>query len=104
MKKKVIKAKLGMGIIGVAADAFKNSQTVRDIGGNLGLIPKLLSDKYNKEEEEKEKQLRASQQVAEPTGMMGGGSVMRGTGAAIKGTKFQEYFNGFKRSKKISNV
>jgi hypothetical protein len=45
MKKKVIKAKLGMGIIGVAADAFKNSQTVRDIGGNLGLIPKLLSDK-----------------------------------------------------------
>jgi hypothetical protein len=65
MKKKIIKAKLGMGIIGVAADAFKNSQTVRDIGGNLGLIPKLLSDKYNKEEEEKEKQLRASQQVAE---------------------------------------
>jgi hypothetical protein len=38
MKKKVIKAKLGMGIIGVAADAFKNSQTVRDIGGNLGLL------------------------------------------------------------------
>jgi hypothetical protein len=92
MKKKIIKAKLGMGIIGVAADAFKNSQTVRDIGGNLGLIPKLLSDKYNKEEEEKEKQLRASQQVAEPTGMMGGGSVMRGTGAAIKGTKFQGVF------------
>lgn len=94
MKKKIIKAKLGMGVIGVAADAFKNSQTVRDIGGNLGLIPKLLSDKYNKEEEEKEKQLRASQQVAEPTGMMDGGpvNVMRGTGAAIKGTKFQGVF------------
>jgi hypothetical protein len=94
MKKKIIKAKLGMGIIGVAADAFKNSQTVRDIGGNLGLIPKLLSDKYNKEEEEKEKQLRANQQVAEPAEMMDGGpvNVMRGTGAAIKGTKFQGVF------------
>jgi hypothetical protein len=105
MKKKIIKAKLGMGIIGVAADAFKNSQTVRDIGGNLGLIPKLLSDKYNKEEEEKEKQLRASQQVAEPTGMMDGGSVLCGEQVQqSRELNFKEYFNGFKRSKKISNV
>jgi hypothetical protein len=59
MKKKIIKAKLGMGLMGVAVDAFKNSQTVRDIGGNLGLVPRLLADKYDKEEEEKQKQLKA---------------------------------------------
>ena len=87
VKKKPIKAVLG---ILAANKLLKNSQGARDIAGNLGIVPRLLADKY--EDEEKKKQLRASQQVAEPTGMMGGGSVMRGTGAAIKGTKFQGVF------------
>jgi hypothetical protein len=87
VKKKPIKAVLG---ILAANKLLKNSQGARDIAGNLGIGPRLLADKY--EDEEKKKQSKVSQQVAEPTGMMGGGSVMRGTGAAIKGTKFQGVF------------
>jgi hypothetical protein len=47
-----------------------------------------------KKRKKKKKQLRASQQVGEPAEMMDGGpvNVMRGTGAAIKGTKFQGVF------------
>jgi hypothetical protein len=87
VKKKPIKAVLG---ILAANKLLKNSQGARDIAGNLGIGPRLLADKY--EDEEKKKQSKVNQQVAEPTGMMGGGSVMRGTGAAIKGTKFQGVF------------
>ena len=94
MKKKIIKAKLGMGLIGVAVDAFKNSQTVRDIGGNLGLVPRLLADKYDKEEEEKQNQLKSQgmKHGGEAQGPENNVNVMRGTGAAIKGTKFQGVF------------
>jgi hypothetical protein len=89
VKKKPIKAVLG---ILAANKLLKNSQGARDIAGNLGIAPRLLADKY--EDEEKKKQLRANQQVAEPAEMMNGGpaNVMRGTGAAIKGTKFQGVF------------
>jgi hypothetical protein len=87
VKKKPIKAVLG---ILAANKLLKNSQGARDIAGNLGIAPRLLADKYDDEE----KQLRANQQVGEPTEMMDGGpvNVMRGTGAAIKGTKFQGVF------------
>jgi hypothetical protein len=89
VKKKPIKAVLG---ILAANKLLKNSQGARDIAGNLGIGPRLLADKY--EDEEKKKQSKVNQQVGEPTEMMGGGSVnvMRGTGAAIKGTKFQGVF------------
>jgi hypothetical protein len=89
VKKKPIKAVLG---ILAANKLLKSSQGARDIAGNLGIGPRLLADKY--EDEEKKKQSRANQQVGEPTEMMDGGpvNVMRGTGAAIKGTKFQGVF------------
>jgi hypothetical protein len=89
VKKKPMKAALGVLAVN---KLLKNSQGARDIAGNLGIGPRLLADKY--EDEEKKKQSRANQQVAEPAGMMGGGpvNVMRGTGAAIKGTKFQGVF------------
>jgi hypothetical protein len=75
VKKKPIKAALGVLAVN---KLLKNSQGARDIAGNLGIGPRLLADKYEEE----------------PTGMMGGGpvNVMRGTGAAIKGTKFQGVF------------
>ena len=73
VKKKPIKAALGVLAVN---KLLENSQGARDIADNLGIGPRLLADKYEEE----------------PTGMMGGGSVMRGTGAAIKGTKFQGVF------------
>jgi hypothetical protein len=75
VKKKPIKAALGVLAVN---KLLKNFQGARDIAGNLGIGPRLLADEYEEE----------------PTEMMSGGpvNVMRGTGAAIKGTKFQGVF------------
>jgi len=44
-----------MSLIGVGANVFKRSQTARDIGSQLGLAPKALSDYYQKKEDDKQK-------------------------------------------------
>ena len=43
-----------LGVMG-AANVFKRSQTARDIGSQLGLAPKALSDYYQKKEDDKQK-------------------------------------------------
>ena len=57
---KVAKAKYGL--LFAVPELFERSQTVRDIGSQLGLAPKFLSDKYNKEAQEKKKELEAAEQ------------------------------------------
>ena len=41
-----------LGVMG-ASNLFKKSQTARDIGSQLGLAPKALSDYYQKKEDDK---------------------------------------------------
>jgi len=57
---KIKKAKYGL--LFAVPDLMERSQTARDIGSQLGLGPKFLADKYNKEaREEKEQQEAAAQ-------------------------------------------
>lgn len=57
---KIQKAKYGL--LFAVPDLMERSQTARDIGSQLGLGPKFLADKYNKEaREEKEQQEAAAQ-------------------------------------------
>ena len=57
---KIQKAKYGL--LFDVPDLMERSQTARDIGSQLGLGPKFLADKYNKEaREEKEQQEAAAQ-------------------------------------------
>tara|TARA_R110000803_G_C11977039_1_gene320306 strand:- start:1895 stop:2170 length:276 start_codon:yes stop_codon:yes gene_type:complete len=91
MKKKIIKAVLG---VMAAKKLLQNSQGARDIAGNLGIAPRLLADKYDKEEEEKQKQLKSQgmKHGGEAQGPENNVNVMRGTGIAVRGTKFQGVF------------
>ena len=57
---KVAKAKYGL--LFAVPELFERSQTVRDIGSQLGLAPKFLSDKYNKEAQEKKEELETEEQ------------------------------------------
>ena len=57
---KIQKAKYGL--LFAVPELFERSQTVRDIGSQLGLAPKFLSDKYNKEAQEKKEELEAAEQ------------------------------------------
>jgi hypothetical protein len=57
---KVAKAKYGL--LFAVPDLFERSQTARDIGSQLGLAPKFLSDKYNKEAQEKKEELEKTEQ------------------------------------------
>jgi hypothetical protein len=57
-----LKTKKAMGGVFAVKDAFERSQTVRDIGSQLGLAPRFLADKYNKEAQEKKEQLEAAEQ------------------------------------------
>ena len=57
-KKGYVETKSGksfpLGVMG-AANVFKRSQTARDVGSQLGLAPKALSDYYQKKEDDKQK-------------------------------------------------
>jgi hypothetical protein len=57
-----LKTKKAMGGVFAVKDLFERSQTARDIGSQLGLAPRFLSDKYNKEAQEKKQQLEAAEQ------------------------------------------
>ena len=57
-----LKIKKAMGGVLAVKDLFERSQTARDIGGQLGLAPRFLSDKYNKEAQEIKEQLEAAEQ------------------------------------------
>jgi len=57
-----LKTKKAMGGVFAVKDLFERSQTARDIGSQLGLAPRFLSDKYNKEAQEKKEQLEAAEQ------------------------------------------
>ena len=70
---KVTKAFMGLAVGLVPDKALSNSQSARDFTGNLGLGGKLLSNYYNKkDEEEKEKELKPikaylGKEVRQPT-------------------------------------
>ena len=67
---KIQKAKYGL--LFAVPDLMERSQTARDIGSQLGLGPKFLADKYNKEaREEKEQQEAAAQKKS--MGLKAGG-------------------------------
>jgi len=57
---KIQKAKYGL--LFAVPELFERSQTVRDIGSQLGLAPKFLSDKYNKQAQEKKEELETEEQ------------------------------------------
>ena len=57
-----LKTKKAMGGVFAVKDLFERSQTARDIGSQLGLAPRFLADKYNKEAQEKKEQLEAAEQ------------------------------------------
>jgi hypothetical protein len=57
---KIQKAKYGL--LFAVPDLMERSQTARDIGSQLGLGPKFLADKYNKEAREEKEQLEAAEQ------------------------------------------
>ena len=61
-KKKIKKASLGLLAV---ADLLKKSQTAKDIGGKLGLIPKLVSDYYQGKADKKTGQVVAKQKGGE---------------------------------------
>jgi len=91
-KQKPVKAVLG---IMMAKNVLERSQGARDIAGSMGLLPRLASDKFQKKADEKSEQERREREQAQlkagPQQMQSGG-MMRGSGAAIRGTKFKGVF------------
>jgi len=91
-KQKPVKAVLG---VMMAKNVLERSQGARDFAGNLGLIPRLASEKFQKKADEKAEQERKEREQAQlksgPQQMQNGG-MMRGSGAAIRGTKFKGVF------------
>ena len=91
-KQKPVKAVLG---VMMAKNVLERSQGARDFAGNLGLIPRLASEKFQKKADEKAEQERKEREQAQlksgPQQMRNGG-MMRGSGAAIRGTKFKGVF------------
>jgi len=85
IKKKPVKAALG---IYMAKNLMKNSQTARDIGSNMGILPRMAAEKYQKEENQKTQGMKKG-------GLTGGQrkkNKMKGGGIAIKGTSFKGVF------------
>jgi hypothetical protein len=77
-----------MSLIGIGADKLlKNSSTARDIASNLGIGGDQLAKYYNKKANSNTDQKSTEQVVAKKQGGM-----IRGTGAAIRGTKFKGIF------------
>jgi hypothetical protein len=77
-----------MSLIGIGADKLlKNSSTARDIASNLGIGGNQLAKYYNKKVDSKVDQKSTEQVVAKKQGGM-----IRGTGAAIRGTNFKGVF------------
>jgi hypothetical protein len=77
-----------MGLIGIGADKLlKNSSTARNIVSNLGIGGNELAKYYNKKANKDVTQQTTGQAVTKKEGGM-----IRGTGAAIRGTKFKGVF------------
>ena len=77
-----------MSLIGIGADKLlKNSSTARDIASNLGIGGDQLAKYYNKKANSNTDQKSTEQVVAKKQGGM-----VRGQGAAIRGTKFKGVF------------
>jgi hypothetical protein len=75
-------------LIGIGADKlFKNSATARDIASNLGIGGKQLAKYYDDKANKNVSQQTTGQAVTKKEGGM-----IRGTGAAIRGTKFKGVF------------
>jgi hypothetical protein len=75
-------------LIGIGADKLlKNSSTARDIASNLGIGGNQLAKYYNKKADSNVDQKSTEQVVAKKQGGM-----VRGQGAAIRGTKFKGVF------------
>jgi hypothetical protein len=99
MKKlKVKKAFLGLavqsakniptGLIGIGADKLlKNSSTAREVASNLGIGGNQLAKYYDKKANKDVSQQTTGEVVTKKEGGMA-----RGTGAAIRGTKFKGVF------------
>jgi hypothetical protein len=77
-----------MSLIGIGADKLlKNSSTARDIASNLGIGGNQLAKYYDKKANKEVNQKSTEQVVAKKQGGM-----VRGQGAAIRGTKFKGVF------------
>ena len=81
------KASLG-ALIGIGADKLlRNSETARSLTKNLGIGGNLLGNYY-----EKKANKDANQQATEQVVTKKEGGMIRGTGAAIRGTNFKGIF------------
>jgi hypothetical protein len=77
-----------MSLIGIGADKIlKNSSTARDIASNLGIGGNQLAKYYDKKANKDVSQQTTGEAVTKKQGGM-----IRGTGAAIRGTNFKGVF------------
>ena len=90
--KKPVKA---LGGIFMAKNLLERSQGARDFASGMGLIPRLAADKFQDKADakaEEERRQRAEAQLKSGPQQMNEGGMVRGQGAAIRGTKFKGVF------------
>ena len=91
-EKKPVKAVLGLM---ATKNLLERSQGARDFASGMGLLPRLAADKFQDKADaksEEERRQRAEAQMKSGPQQMNEGGMVRGQGAAIRGTNFKGVF------------